>query len=246
MNVTRDDIISFSKKLININKPPILWHSIRIDGNCFFHALEYAAYQRLLSKTSPKTIEFRQNIVSTMNKKIIAGVPYEKFMHGPKWEYVEFDVIIAAAKYIKKTIIIISLGEHGGVTMIRPKNLDLDPVFLICQHAIHYVPFHSDKGIKISKQMKEQLKGFEKTKLVENEDGAVITSFLLSDITNSTNNTRKVHVNSLLLAKKRYKSAKRLKQENENYSYAKRLQKQIQENANYSYAKRLQNAEYRL
>ena len=102
MEVTKKDVENYAKK-VNLSKPYVLWHAIRIDGNCFFHALEYTAYERLLSKTSTKTIELRQSIVSTM-KKIVSGVPYEIFMYGPKWAYAELDVIIAAAKYIKLTL----------------------------------------------------------------------------------------------------------------------------------------------
>ena len=191
MEVTKEDIEQFSKK---INAGPLL-NSIRTDGNCFFQTLEYAAHQKL-SKTS-KTIELRQKIVSTMNKPIISGVPYDTFMygtldstkldgtklddtlHGAQWPYAELDVVIAASKYMKRSILIISVGENGGVTMIRNKSLG-NPIFLICDHAIHYIPFQ--KGIKLTDKMKQMLKEFEKTKIVEHIDGAVITTFLLSDM----------------------------------------------------------------
>jgi hypothetical protein len=42
MDVNMQDINDFSKKLMNIKQPPILWSSIRTDGNCFFHAIDYA------------------------------------------------------------------------------------------------------------------------------------------------------------------------------------------------------------
>jgi hypothetical protein len=263
MDVTKEDIEQFGKKS---NAGPPLWNAIRIDGNCFFHALEYAAYQRLLSKTSPKTIKFRQTIVSTMNKPIVSGVPYETFMHGTnsddtnsddtKWEYAELDVVIAAAKYIKRTILVISLSENGGVTMIRPKMSIGDPVFLICDHAIHYIPFQ--KGIKLTQKMRQRLKSFEKTKVVEHIDGAVITTFLLSDldivmepvnlksvtlkpVTLKSVNLKHVTlkpvtlkpvkpINSLILTRKRMK-----KNQKKNYSFARRLQ-----NAQDAYAKRQQ------
>jgi hypothetical protein len=236
MEVTKEDIEQFAKK---VNAGPPLWNAIRIDGNCFFHALEYAAYQRLLSKTSPKTIDFRQNIVSTMNKPVVSGVPYETFMHGTKsdgtksdgtkWAYAELDVVIAAAKYIKRTILVISLSENGGVTMIRPKISTGDPVFLICDHAIHYIPFQ--KGIKLTQKMRQKLKGFEKTKVVEHIDGAVITTFLLSDLDVKPVTLKPVKpINSLILTRKRMK-----KNQKRNYSFARRLQ-----NAQDAYAKRQQ------
>jgi len=223
MEVTKEDIEQFAKK-VNAGRP--LWNAIRTDGNCFFHALEYATYQRLLSKTSLKTIAFRKNIVRSMNKSIVSGVPYETFMYGTKsntyetkWAYAELDVVIAAAKYIKRTILVISLSENGGVTMIRPKINIGNPVFLICIHAMHYIPF--EKGIKLTERMKKVLKGFEKTKVVEHTDGAVITSFLLKDMekimkplkaVQSANSIKQLkslnnlkHVNSLLLTRKRLK-----------------------------------------
>jgi hypothetical protein len=248
MEVKREDVETFAKQ---IHAGPPLWNAIRIDGNCFFHALEYAAYQRLLSKTSPKTIEFRQNIVSTMNKPIVSGVPYNTFMHGTKytygtksthgtkWAYAELDVVVAAAKYIKRTIIVISISENGGVTMIRPKVSIGNPVFLICDHALHYIPFEK---IKLTEKMKQRLKGFEKTKIKEHIDGAVVTTFLLSDL-------YQTHVNSVLLTRKRLQRKSKThkyperKQENANHSMAKKLQKQYPENANYSFARRLQIAE---
>jgi hypothetical protein len=217
MEVTKEDIEQFSKK---VNGGPPLWNAIRTDGNCFFQALEYAVYQKL-SKT-PKIIKFRQTIVRTMNKPIVSGVPYKTFMYGTKsdgtksddtksdgtkWPYAELDVVIAAAKYIKRTILVISLGKNGGVTMISPKDTIGNPVFLICDQAKHYIPFQ--KGIKLTK-MKQKLKGFEKK--VEHTDGAVITSFLLKDmesVMKPIKNIKSVRhlplkpVNSLILTRKK-------------------------------------------
>lgn len=208
MEVTKDDIEQFGKK---VNARP-LWNAIRTDGNCFFQALEYATYHRL-SKT-PRTIQFRQTIVSTMNKPIVSGVPYEIFMYGTKsdtkWPYAELDVVIAAAKYIKRTILVISLGKNGGVTMIRPCKITGNPVFLICDKAIHYIPFQ--KGIKLTQKMRQLLKDFEKTKVVEHTDGAIITSFLLKDMMSVMKPIKSLksvkvktmkHVNSLVLTRKR-------------------------------------------
>jgi hypothetical protein len=155
MNITRKDIENFSRKLLNIKKPPVLWSSIRIDGNCFFHAIDYAYTGKLLPKDSYKVIELRQNIVGTMKTAEISGVPYEEFMNARRngknipWPYAEIDVIIATSKYYQRPIIVISMNNYGGVTMIRPKNVKLDPLFLICESTIHYVPFHSKK-VKIT------------------------------------------------------------------------------------------------
>jgi hypothetical protein len=136
MEISREDIYRFSKKLMNIKKPPVLWNGIRMDGNCFFHAFDYADTGKLLPRDSSKIIQLRQNIVSTMNKDMISGVSYEEFMNGTKnglkiaWPYSELDVIMATAKYFKKTIIVISMDENGGVTMIRPKGQKInDPFF---------------------------------------------------------------------------------------------------------------------
>ena len=148
MNITRQDIEIFSKELLNIQKPPVLWSSIRIDGNCFFHAIDYANTGNLLPRDSNKIIELRQNIVSTMkhdNKKNrISGVSYEEFMNARRkgrkipWPYAEIDVIMATAKYYQKPIIVISMNDFGGVTMIRPKNVKLvDPLFLICEQILY-------------------------------------------------------------------------------------------------------------
>ena len=115
--LTRKDVENFSKHLLNIGKPQVLWSSIRIDGNCFFHAIDYAYTGKLLPRDSNKVIELRQNIVSTMKNAIdrnnISGVTYEEFMNARKngvkipWPYAETDVVIAAAKFYKRTIIII-------------------------------------------------------------------------------------------------------------------------------------------
>lgn len=193
MEVNKRDIEQISKKLLNIKSPPVLWSSIRIDGNCFFHAIDYANRGKLLSRTSNKSIELRQQIVSTMNKKMISGVTYEEFMNSTKngkhipWPYSETDVIIAAAKYYKKTIVIISMSDYGGVTMIRPKGLKIkDPLFLICQNLIHFVPFHSDH-VKITNVMRNRLEQLEQIKkkdgAVIDEDGAYVTAFLLNELT---------------------------------------------------------------
>ena len=90
----------------------------------------------------------------------ISGVSYDDFLQEP-WPYAEIDVIMATAKYYKKTIIVISMNEYGGVTMIRPKNIKIgNPLFLIC-HENHYVPFHSSK-VKITKQMRQKLEDIQK------------------------------------------------------------------------------------
>lgn len=208
MNVTRKDIENFSKKLLNIKKPPVLWSSIRIDGNCFFHAIDYA-FTGKLSKDSNKVIELRQNIVSTM-KGQISGVPYEEFVNARRngkkipWPYAEIDVIIATSKYYQRPIIVISMNQYGGVTMIRPKNVKLNnPLFLICESTIHYVPFHSNK-VKITETMRNQLIQIEKNKIsngaIQHENGVYVTTFLLRDI-------YKEHysdlLNSLFLTRKR-------------------------------------------
>ena len=203
MEVTKQNIENFSKKLINMKSPPVLWSSIRTDGNCFFHAIDYAYSGKILPKNSNKIIELRQNIVSTMNTNKISGVNYEEFMNGIKngtkiqWPYSEIDVIIASANYYKKTIIVISTGDYGGVTMIRPKGDKLhDPLFIICQDLIHFVPFHSNH-VKISNIMRGRLEKIEKNK---KKDGAVqyqnnvnITYFLLNQliINDSLSLTRK-------------------------------------------------------
>lgn len=191
MEVNKKDIEDFSKKLLNIKKPPILWSSIRIDGNCFFHAIDYANTGILLPKKSNKIIELRQQIVSTMNKPIISGVTYEEFMNARKngksipWPYSENDVIAATAKYYKKVIVVISMNHYGGVTMFRPKGVKIkDPLFLICQ-ANHFVPFHSDK-VQITNIMRNRLEQIEEIKredeAVIKEDGVYTTSFLLRDL----------------------------------------------------------------
>lgn len=192
MEVNKKDIEDFSKKLLNIKKPPILWSSsIRIDGNCFFHAIDYANTGILLPKKSNKIIELRQQIVSTMNKPIISGVTYEEFMNARKngksipWPYSENDVVAATAKYYKKVIIVISMNHYGGVTMFRPKGIKIkNPLFLIC-HANHFVPFHSDK-VQITNVIRNRLEQIEEIKIddeaVVREDGVYTTSFLLRDL----------------------------------------------------------------
>lgn len=193
MNVTTQDIIDFSKKLLNIKTPPILWSSIQTDGNCFFHAIDYA----YTGKLKNSNIKLRQTIAKTMKQDKISGVSYYEFMHEP-WPYAEIDVIMATSKYYKKTIIVISMNKYGGVTMIRPKNVKIgNPLFLIC-HANHYVPFHSSK-VKITKQMRYTLEDIEKKQngSLQNENGCYVSSFLLKDLNTPTN--------SLILTRKRLK-----------------------------------------
>ena len=203
MNVNKEDIEHFSKHLINIQKPPVLWSSILMDGNCFFHAINYA-YTGKLSKY-PKVIELRQTIVKRMKTPIISGVSYKEFMHGPNWPYAEIDVIMATANYYKKTIIVISLNKYGGVTMIRPKNVKIgNPLFLVC-YANHYVPFHSPK-VKITASMRNKLEQLEKRQKmngsIQDEDGVFVSSFLLKDI-------QPIHIqNSLILTRKRLHQSK--------------------------------------
>jgi hypothetical protein len=192
MDVNMQDINDFSKKLINIKQPPILWSSIRPDGNCFFHAIDYAYSGKLKNSN----IELRKKIVKTM-KGEISGVSYEEFLEQP-WTYAEIDVIMATAKYYKKTIIVISLSKYGGVTMIRPKNIKIgNPLFLIC-HENHYVPFHSP-NVKITTIMRKKLEQIEKkqktNRSIQNEDGVYVSSFLLKDI--------QPIQNSLILTRKR-------------------------------------------
>ena len=197
MNITKEDIEHFSNHLINIQRPPVLWSSILMDGNCFFHAIDYA-YTGKLSKYS-NVIKLRQSIVRQMKTPMISGVSHEEFMYGPTWPYAEIDVIIAIAKYYKKTIIIISLSKYGGVTMIRPKQVKIgNPLFLVC-HENHYVPFHSPK-VKISISMRNKLEQIEKKQKIngsiQNEDGVYVSSFLLKDI--------QPIQNSLILTRKRF------------------------------------------
>ena len=211
--LTRRDVENFSKHLLNIGKPPVLWSSIRIDGNCFFHAVHYAYTGKLLPRDSNKVIELRQNIVSTMKRAIdrnnISGVTYEEFMNARKngvkipWPYAETDVVIAAAKFYKRTIIIISMNRYGGVTMIRPENIDdPNPLFLICEHTSHFVPYNSKK-VKITSSMQKRLNEIEKMKTLngarEHYDGVYVTTFLLSELVDFGRDVR----NSLSLAKKR-------------------------------------------
>jgi len=182
------DIHDFSKKLMNIKQPPILWSSIPTDGNCFFHAINYAYSGKLKNSI----IDLRQKIVRTMKGRI-SGVSHDEFLQEP-WPYAEIDVIMATAKYYKKTIIVLSMNQYGGVTMIRPKNVKIgNPLFLIC-HANHYVPFHSPK-VKITKQMRQKLEYIEKKQKgsLQNENGCYVSSFLLKDFepTNSLILTRK-------------------------------------------------------
>lgn len=219
--LNRRDVENFSKHLLNIDKPPVLWSSIRIDGNCFFHAIDYAYTGKLLPRDSNKVIELRQNIVSTMKYAIdrnkISGVTYEEFMNARKngikipWPYAETDVVIAAAKFYKRTIIIISMNRYGGVTMIRPENIDNpNPLFLICQDTVHFVPFHS-KSVKISHQMRKRLKEIEKMKKLngayEHENNVYITTFLLTELTEFVPKLR----NSISLAKQRMETKKIMK-----------------------------------
>lgn len=207
MEINKRDIEKFSKKLLNIKRPPILWTSIRIDGNCFFHAIHYARTGKLLPKTSNKMIELRQQIVSTMNKTIISGVSYEEFMNARKngkpisWPYSENDVVAATAKYYKKVIVVISMDDYGGVTMFRPHGVKIkDPLFLICTQMIHYVPFHSDK-VQITNVMRNRLEQIEEMKREDNavidEDDVYSISFLLKDL---------IPKDSLSLTRKRFKT----------------------------------------
>lgn len=211
--LTRGDVENFSKHLLHIEKPPVLWSSIRIDGNCFFHAIDYAYNGKLLPRDSNKVIELRQNIVSTMRRGIrrnnISGVTYEEFMHATKngvkipWPYAEIDVVVATAKFYKRTIIVISMNQFGGVTMIRPETIDdPNPLFVICEDTVHFVPFHS-KGVKITSDMRKRLKELEKMKKMngayEHDNGVYITTFLLTELSEFG---KKIH-NSISLAKKR-------------------------------------------
>ena len=167
-----------------------------MDGNCFFHAINYA----YTGKLNSKIIELRQKIAKTM-KGTISGVSYDIFLHEP-WPYAEIDVIMATAKYYKKTIIVISMNQYGGVTMIRPKNIKIgNPLFLIC-HANHYVPFHSSK-VKITKQMRKNLEDIEKKQKgsLQYENSCYVSSFLLKDFDEPTN--------SLILTRKRLKQNKK-------------------------------------
>lgn len=209
MNVTRKNIENFSRKLLNIKNPPVLWSSIRIDGNCFFHAIDYANTGKLLPKNSNKIIELRQNIVSTMKTGEISGVPYEEFINAERngkkipWPYAEIDVVIATAKYYQRPIIVISMNRYGGITMIRPKNVKLDPLFLICESMIHYVPFHSNK-VKITESMRNKLIQIEKNKIlngsIQDENGVYVSTFLLKDIYKEKYSEL---INSLVVTRKR-------------------------------------------
>jgi hypothetical protein len=215
MNVSRKDIEKFSSKLLNIKKPPVLWSSIRIDGNCFFHAIDYAYTGKLL-KDSNKIIELRQNIVKTMKQSQISGVSYEEFINAQKngkkisWPYAEIDVIIAASKYYKRPIIVISMNQYGGVTMIRPKNVKLDPLFLICEDTVHYVPFHSNK-VKITESLRNKLIQIEKNKIsdgaIQHENGVYVSTFLLRDI--DKEQLYSELINSLVLTRKRLRNKNR-------------------------------------
>jgi hypothetical protein len=260
------DIENFSKKLLNIQKPPILWSSIRIDGNCFFHAIDYAFTGKLLPKKSNKVIELRQNIVSTMKKDQISYVPYEEFMNAERngkkipWPYAEIDVVIATSKYYQRPIIVISINRYGGVTMIRPKNvkLKLDPLFLICEDNVHYVPFHSNK-VKITQTMRNKLIEIEKNKIsngsIQDENGVYVSTFFLKDIAKEI--IYPELVNSLILTRKRLgtknkssktKSVKSNTSKSKINSIAPKLQKEDaslskrmqQINANYEMAKAMQ------
>jgi len=209
MEITKKDIEDFSKKILNIKKPPILWSSISIDGNCFFHAIDYAKTGKLLSKKSNKAIELRQQIVSTMNKSMISGVTYEEFMNARKngksipWPYSENDIVAATAKYYKKVIIIISMNNYGGVTMFRPHGVKIkDPLFLICQEMIHFVPFHSNK-VQITNEMRNRLEQIEEIKkqdkAIIDKDGVYSISFILKDL---------LQKDSLSLTRKRLKKTR--------------------------------------
>lgn len=216
MNVSRKDVEKFSNKLLNIKKHPVLWSSIRIDGNCFFHAIDYAYTGKLLSKDSNKIIELRQNIVSTMKKDKISGVSYEEFMNAQKngkkipWPYAEIDVIIATSKYYQRPIIVISMNRYGGVTMIRPKNVKLDPLFLICEDMVHYVPFHSNK-VKITESLRNKLIQIEKNKIsdgaIQDKNGVYVSTFLLRDI--DKEQLYSELINSLVLTRKRLRNKNR-------------------------------------
>ena len=215
MNVSRKDIEKFSSKLLNIKKPPVLWSSIIMDGNCFFHAVDYAYTGKLL--TRDKVIELRQNIVRTMKHSMknseISGVPYEEFMNARRkgkkipWPYAEIDVIIAASKYYQRPIIVISMNRYGGVTMIRPKNVKLDPLFLICEDNVHYVPFHSNK-VKITESLRNKLIQIEKNKIsdraIQDEDGIYVSTFLLRDI--DKEQLYSELINSMVLTRKRFRN----------------------------------------
>jgi hypothetical protein len=254
MNVSRKDIENFSRKLLNIKKPPVLWSSIRIDGNCFFHAIDYAYTGKLLPRDSNKVIELRQNIVSTMKKGKISGVSYEEFMNARRkgkkisWPYAEIDVVIATSKYYQRPIIVISMNQFGGVTMIRPKNVKLkDPLFLICEDTIHYVPYHSNK-VKITESMRNQLIEIEKNKMldgaIQDENGVYVTTFLLKELDNFSG-----LINSLSLTRKRlgtHRTKKTLKKSKITQNLQSNRELQIKQDA--SLAKRMQqiNANYQM
>lgn len=264
MNVSRKDIEKFSSRLLNIKKPPVLWSSIRVDGNCFFHAIDYAYTGKLLPKDSNKIIELRQNIVSTMKHAMkqsqISGVSYEEFMNAQKngkkipWPYAEIDVIIATSKYYQRSIIVISMNRYGGVTMIRPKNVKLDPLFVICEDTVHYVPFHSNE-VKITESLRNKLIQIEKNKIsdgaIQDENGVYVSTFLLRDI--DKEQLYSELINSLVLTRKRLRTtpsrrkpsriktsrtltSKRLKSNTFKNSIARKLQNKYNEN----YAKDLQ------
>lgn len=249
MNLNRQDIEHFSRKLLNIEKPPVLWSSIRIDGNCFFHAIDYAYTGKLLPRNSNKVIELRQNIVSTMKKSKISGVSYEEFMNARKngkkipWPYAEIDVIMATAKYYKKTIVVISMNQYGGVTMIRPKNVKInDPLFLICEDTVHYVPYHSNK-VNITDAMRNKLEQIEKkqkiTGALQDEDGVYVSSFLLRDL-NDVNIQNSLLLTRKRLTKTRLSKTTLNKTKRNNLNTNSIIARKIQNKYNSNYAKELQ------
>lgn len=264
MEVNVEDIEHFSKKLKHIKDDPILWDDITTDGNCFFHALEFADTNVMLHKKDKKIIQLRQAIVDSMNSSKVAGYNKDIFRNGEvtndgiTWPYADTDVVMAASKYKGKIIIVLNIGVNGGVTMMRPSipihNNNI--IFLICDNSIHYVVFNSYKRITIDNKLKEALKRIEKKKIkegiFENENGVITTTFLLSEI--EPKNTRKIYKNrknkfhkttkirnSISLAKEQNrKKIKQIQNQiNDNSKLAQQMNKQYQMNDNSAYARQI-------
>jgi len=203
MNVNKKNILEFSKKLLNIEQPPVL-SSITMDGNCFFQSVHYAHTGKL-----DPYMYLRQKIAKTMTPPI-SGVSYDEFIHSVNLPYAELDVIIATSKYYNKPIVVISMNKYGGVTMIRPKNIKINlnnVLFLICINTIHYVPFHSKK-VKITEEMRERLRQIENNKIsigsIQDEDDVYVTSFLLNELDPAPLEITQIK-NSLSITRKHYK-----------------------------------------